>query len=72
MTGLGFLRGSRHSDAGQRLDAISRAQAMIEFLPDGTIVSANENFLRTSGYTLDEIAGRHHRMFVNAYYAASS
>ena len=72
MTGLGFLRGSRHSDAGQRLDAISRAQAMIEFLPDGTIVSANENFLRTIGYTFDEIAGRHHRMFVDADYAASS
>ena len=37
---------------------------MIEFTPAGEIITANENFLATMGYTLDEIKGRHHRMFV--------
>ncbi len=45
--------------------AISRAQAMIEFKPDGTIVSANENFLNAIGYRLEEIVGQHHSMFVD-------
>ncbi|MCA9185874.1 MAG: PAS domain-containing protein, partial [Planctomycetales bacterium] len=53
------------------MDALSRSQAVIEFELDGTIVSANENFLTTLGYTLDEIVGRHHSMFVDAAYAAS-
>ncbi len=43
--------------------AVDRTQAMIEFETDGTIVKANENFLRTMGYTLDEIRGKHHRIF---------
>jgi len=46
------------------LAAISRSQALIEFLPNGTIVTANENFLRTMGYTLAEIVGRHHSIFI--------
>lgn len=46
------------------LEAISRSQASIEFEPDGTIITANENFLRVMGYTLDEIRGRHHSIFV--------
>ncbi|QLF69626.1 PAS domain-containing methyl-accepting chemotaxis protein [Peteryoungia desertarenae] len=46
-----------------KLAAISRAQAVIEFTPDGTILTANENFLKTVGYTLDEIAGKHHSIF---------
>ena len=50
-------------DAG-KIDAISRAQAMIEFNMDGTIVTANQNFLSAMGYTLDEIRGKHHSMFV--------
>jgi methyl-accepting chemotaxis protein len=45
-------------------DAISRAQAVIEFKMDGTIVTANQNFLNAVGYTLPEIQGRHHSMFV--------
>ncbi len=44
--------------------AISRSQAVIEFNPDGTIVTANENFLKTLGYSLGEIQGKHHSMFV--------
>jgi methyl-accepting chemotaxis protein len=47
------------------LKAIDRSQAVIEFSPDGTILSANQNFLDTVGYTLGEIKGRHHSMFVD-------
>ena len=50
-------------DAGQ-ISAIGRAQAVIAFEMDGTIVTANENFLKAIGYTLAEIQGRHHSMFV--------
>ena len=46
--------------------ALDRSQAMIEFAADGTIVSANTNFLGAMGYRLEEIAGRHHRMFMPA------
>lgn len=51
--------------------AVSAAQAMIEFTPQGEIVSANENFLATLGYGLDEIEGRHHRMFLDPAEAES-
>ena len=44
--------------------AISRAQAVIEFNLDGTIVTANENFLKALSYSLNEIQGKHHSMFV--------
>jgi len=47
-----------------KIDAISKSQAMIEFDLDGTIITANENFLRTMGYTLAEIQGKHHSIFV--------
>jgi len=50
-------------DAG-KISAIGRAQAVIEFNLDGTIITANENFLATVGYGLDEIQGKHHSMFV--------
>jgi methyl-accepting chemotaxis protein len=50
-------------DAG-KIDAILRAQAVIEFNMDGTIITANENFLTTVGYSLAEIQGRHHSLFV--------
>ena len=52
-------------DAG-KISAIGRAQAVIEFNLDGTIITANENFLGAIGYRLDEIQGRHHGMFVGA------
>ena len=44
--------------------AISKSQAVIEFNLDGTIITANQNFLSTLGYSLDEIKGKHHSMFV--------
>ena len=56
--------------AGQ-LAAISKAQAVIEFNMDGTIIFANDNFLKAMGYTLDEIKGKHHRMFVDEAYQQS-
>ncbi|WP_186399575.1 PAS domain-containing methyl-accepting chemotaxis protein [Stappia sp. P2PMeth1] len=46
------------------IEAIGRSQAIIEFTPDGTILDANENFLKTVGYRLDEIRGKHHSLFV--------
>jgi methyl-accepting chemotaxis protein len=53
------------------LEAINRSQGVIEFGLDGTILTANENFLRALGYTLAEIQGKHHSMFVESAYAAS-
>ena len=48
-----------------QIDAINRAQAVIEFELDGTIITANENFLNTMGYSLNEIRGKHHSLFVD-------
>ena len=50
-------------DAG-KIAAIGRAQAVIEFNMDGTIVTANDNFLDAMGYSLSEVQGKHHSMFV--------
>ena len=55
-----------------KMEAIGRAQAVIEFTPDGQILTANENFLGALGYSLSEIQGKHHRMFVDQAYAASA
>ncbi|KQY34498.1 PAS domain-containing methyl-accepting chemotaxis protein [Rhizobium sp. Root483D2] len=57
-------------DAG-KIDAISRAQAVIEFTPNGDILSANENFLATLGYKLSDIQGKHHSMFCEPAYSRS-
>jgi methyl-accepting chemotaxis protein len=54
-----------------QLEAINRAQAVIEFTLDGKILTANENFLNTVGYRLEEVKGQHHSMFVDAVYRAS-
>lgn len=53
------------------LAAVSKAQAVIEFNMDGSIISANQNFLATLGYDLEEIKGRHHRMFCEGNYTSS-
>ena len=55
----------RTADLDGQISAISRSQAVIEFRMDGTVITANENFLRTLGYSLDEIQGRNHSMFVD-------
>ncbi|MEM6742912.1 MAG: methyl-accepting chemotaxis protein [Pseudomonadota bacterium] len=51
-------------DAQERLDAISSNQAVIEFDNAGVIRHANDNFLQAMGYRLEEIVGRHHRIFM--------
>lgn len=53
------------------LEAVSKAQAVIEFNMDGTIITANQNFLATVGYDMEEIKGRHHRMFCEGHYTSS-
>jgi methyl-accepting chemotaxis protein len=55
----------RNADYQGQLDAISKSQAVIEFNMDGTIITANPNFLGAIGYELEEIKGQHHRMFVD-------
>ena len=55
-----------------QIDAINKAQAVIEFELDGTIITANDNFLKTLGYSLEEIKGKHHSMFVEPSYRTSA
>ncbi|MBB5192616.1 methyl-accepting chemotaxis protein [Silvimonas terrae] len=52
--------------------ALDRSTAVIEFAPDGTILDANENFTRTTGYRRDELVGKHHRMLCDTQYANSA
>ena len=55
-----------------QIAALGRSQAMIEFTIDGKILSANENFLATMGYSLEEVRGQHHSMFVEPAYRDSA
>jgi methyl-accepting chemotaxis protein len=55
-----------------KLNAIDKSQAVIEFHMDGTIVTANDNFLNCLGYQLNEVQGQHHRMFADPSYANSN
>jgi methyl-accepting chemotaxis protein len=54
-----------------KIRAINRAQALIEFELDGTVITANENFLSLFGYNLNEVVGKHHRIFCDPGYAES-
>ena len=54
------------------MEAIRKSQAVIEFNLDGTIIDANDNFLAAVGYTLSEIKGKHHQMFVEPSYRTSA
>lgn len=54
------------------LAAFSKSQAIIEFSMDGTILTANANFLKTMGYDLQEVVGKHHRIFVEPSYATTA
>lgn len=62
-----FQRGlhTRHADLYGQLAAIHKSQAVIEFDLHGHILMANDNFLKTVGYRLDDILGRHHSIFVD-------
>jgi len=59
------------ADLRGQVDAINKSQAVIEFALDGTIRTANQNFLNAMGYTLPEVQGKHHRMFVEPAYRES-
>lgn len=60
-----------NADYQGQISAIGKSQAVIEFELDGTIITANKNFLETMGYLLDEIRGRHHSMFADDDYKNS-
>ncbi|MBP5969207.1 MULTISPECIES: methyl-accepting chemotaxis protein [Pseudomonas] len=62
----------QESEANARLQAIDRAMAVIEFNLDGSIITANQNFLTRMGYTLAELKGKHHRLFCTAELVNSS
>jgi methyl-accepting chemotaxis protein len=59
-------------DAAGKMAAVDRAQAVIEFATDGTVLTANDNFLRVMGYSLGEIQGRHHKIFCDPAYVATA
>jgi len=61
----------RNAEFQGKIDAIGKSQGVIEFNMDGTIITANENFLNVVGYSLGEIQGQHHRMFCDTSYANS-
>ena len=61
----------RNVDFEGQIEAVGKAQAVIEFNLDGTIITANDNFLNALGYTLGEVQGQHHRMFVEESFGAS-
>ena len=62
---------TENADREGQVSAIRKSQAVIEFTPDGVILEANDKFLTALGYTLDEIKGRHHGMFVEPAYRDS-
>ncbi len=62
----------RDADFEGKMKAVDTAQAVIEFELDGTVITANDNFCKTLGYSLDEIKGKHHSMFTESAYAGSA
>ena len=62
----------RLAESEATLEALGGSMALIEFQPDGTILSANSNFLRVMGYSVEEIQSRHHRLFCTPKYANSA
>lgn len=65
------LRKLDAADSIGKISAVDKAQAVIEFDLQGNILTANSNFLGAMGYALEEISGKHHRMFVETSYAQS-
>jgi methyl-accepting chemotaxis protein len=64
---------TQNSDYEGQLAAIGKSNAVIEFNMDGTIITANDNFLTAlGGYSLNEVKGKHHKMFVDPAYARST
>ncbi|HET6235788.1 MAG TPA: PAS domain-containing protein [Acetobacteraceae bacterium] len=69
---LGFVRSTASHEATATLKALDKSQAIIEFRLDGTIIAANANFLDALGYTLAEVQGKHHGMFLEPWYRESA
>jgi methyl-accepting chemotaxis protein len=65
------VKETENADYTALASAINKSQAVIQFAMDGTVTSANENFLRLLGYQIDEIVGKHHSIFVEPDYARS-
>ena len=61
----------RAIDYAGQIAALNRSQAVVELALDGTVLSANANFLRIFGYSADEISGQQHSMLVDAAYRDS-
>ncbi|PPQ26227.1 methyl-accepting chemotaxis protein [Rhodopila globiformis] len=61
----------KNADFSGQIEAINKAQAVIEFSMDGKVLRANDNFLNTLGFTANEIVGQHHSMFVDPAYRQS-
>ena len=59
------------SETHGKLEAIGRAMAVIEFNLDGTVITANANFLQRMGYSLAQVQGQHHRLFCTPATAGS-
>ncbi len=62
----------RNADYEGQIAAIGKSQAVIEFKLDGTIITANQNFLDALGYSLSEVQGKHHSMFIEPAYKNSA
>lgn len=62
---------ARVFDLEGQLQAVYKTQAVIQFELNGTVTQANDNFLQAMGYTMEEIKGRHHRIFCDSAYASS-
>jgi len=62
----------QHAEYEGKINAIDKAQAMIEFDVGGHVLDANENFLNLMGYRLDEVKGKHHRIFCEPEFAQSA
>jgi PAS domain S-box-containing protein len=66
------LRVLKSADDRGQIEAINVSQAVVQFALDGTVLDANARFLDAMGYRLEEVAGRHHRMFVDEAHARSA
>ena len=62
----------KEQEQNSLINAINRSMAMIEFNLQGEVLTANDNFLSTMGYRLEDIRGKHHRLFCNREEADSA
>ena len=65
------MLGNRKHELKSKLAALDRSYATIEFQMDGTILTANDNFLSATGYELSEIQGKKHSIFIDSAYTKS-